>query len=106
MSRIQTLPEVPGKASDCSACCRKRVKRAGVHHSDSAVLALQDAQAPTPCVRKGVGLQDGVFDYIEDALAIRGAEGSDLSRCGTPQQQQGMYLLAPALLLSGLHFRI
>ena len=104
--RIQKLPEVPRKPSDCSACCRKRVKRAGVHHSDSAMLALQDAQAPTPCVRKGVGMQDGVFDHVEDALASRGAEGSDLSRCGTPQQQQGKYLLAPALLLSLLHVRI
>ncbi|CAK0786562.1 hypothetical protein CVIRNUC_009775 [Coccomyxa viridis] len=52
--------------------------------------APEDAQAPTPCVRKGAGMQDGVFDYVEDALAIRGAEGSDLSRCGTPQQQQGV----------------
>ena len=106
VSRILTLPEFLGTPSDCSACCRKCAKRAGVHHSDSAVLALQDAQAPTPCVRKGAELQDGVFDHVEDALASRGAEGSDLSRCGTPQQQQGMYLLAPALLLSGLHIRI
>lgn len=80
------------RLSFCSACCRKHDKCAGVHLSDSAALALQDKQVPVPWVGKGAGMQDGIFDHEEDALVRRGEEGSKLSRCGTPQQQQGKYI--------------
>ena len=105
LSCVHTLLETIRRPCDCSDCCRKRNKSAGVHHSDSAVLALQNDQAPTPWICKFAGMQDGFCDNLEEVLTRRGPEGSELSRCGTPQQQQGKHLAAAALLLSGGHFR-
>ena len=95
MSRLHALFEDSMRTHDCSACCHKRDYRASVHNPDSAVLALQDEQAPARWVCQGARTQDGVFDHVEDALARPGEEGSDLSGCDTPEQQQGKVSLPP-----------